>query len=106
MAAKKTRRTFSPEEKARIVLEMLDGGRKPSEIAEEYNIHPSLLHEWKKEFLENAAAVFVRRRPDITEKAQAKRIEELEETLRRKDEVIAIIAEENMAIKKNFSGRK
>ena len=72
MATKKTRRTFSPEEKARIVLEMLDGGRKPSEIAEEYNIHPSLLHEWKKEFLENAAAVFVRRRPDIMEESTGK----------------------------------
>ena len=54
----------------------------------------------KKEFLENAAMIFDRHRPDITEKAQQRKIEELETKLKKKDEVIAEIAEENMMIKK------
>ena len=46
--------------------------------------------------------IFDRHRPDITEKAQKRKIEELETKLKKKDEVIAEIAEENMKKKKNF----
>lgn len=64
-----------------------------------------MILNWKKEFLENAAMIFDRHRPDITEKAQRRKIEELETKLKKKDEVIAEIAEENMMIKKTFGGR-
>ena len=36
---------------------------------------------------------------------QKKKIDELEEKLQKKDEVISEIAEENMLFKKNFGGR-
>lgn len=49
--------------------------------------------------------IFDRHRPDITEKAQWRKIKELETKLKKKDEVIAEIAEENMMIKKTFGGR-
>ena len=49
--------------------------------------------------------MFNRTRPDITEKAQQKKIDELEAKLQKKDEVIAEIAEENMMLKKTFGGR-
>ena len=49
--------------------------------------------------------IFDRHRPDITEKAQRRKIEELETKLKKKDEVIAEIAEENMMIKKILGGR-
>ena len=49
--------------------------------------------------------IFDRHRPDITEKAQQCKIEELETKLKKKDEVIAEIAEENMMIKKTFGDR-
>ena len=44
--------------------------------------------------------IFDRHRPDITEKAWRRKIEELETKLKKKDEVIAEIAEKNMMIKK------
>ena len=88
----KTRRKFSSEEKLKMVMAVIQDGKAVSDVAQENNVHPNMILNWKKEFLENAAAVFDRHRPDITEKAQQRKIEELEAKLKKKDEVIAEIA--------------
>jgi transposase len=54
------RRRFAPEEKAKIVLEMLREERTVAEIAAEYEIHPTQLHKWKAEALDNLPALFTR----------------------------------------------
>jgi transposase len=54
------RRRFTPEEKAKIVLEMLREERTVAEIAAEYEIHPTQLHKWKAEALDNLPAIFTR----------------------------------------------
>lgn len=98
----RTRRTFTAEEKFKVVMAVIQDEKAVSDVAKEKNIHPNMILNWKKEFLENAAMIFNRTRPDITEKAQQKKIDELEAKLQKKDEVIAEIAEENMLLKKNF----
>ena len=100
------RRTFTAEEKLKVVMAVIQDGKAVSDVAKENNIHPNMILNWKKEFLENAAMIFNRTRPDITEKAQQKKIDELEAKLQKKDEVIAEIAEENMMLKKTFGGRR
>ena len=42
------------EEKVKIVLEVLREQQTINEIAAKYEVHPQSIHEWKKEFLENA----------------------------------------------------
>lgn len=101
----RTRRTFTAEEKLKVVMAVIQDGKAVSDVAKENNIHPNMILNWKK-FLENAAMIFNRTRPDITEKAQQKKIDELEAKLQKKDEVIAEIAEENMMLKKTFGGRR
>ena len=101
----RTRRTFTAEEKLNVVMAVIQDGNAVSDVAKEKNIHPNMILNWKKEFLENAAMIFNRTRLDITEKAQQKKIDELEAKLQKKDEVIAEIAEENMLLKKTFGGR-
>ena len=54
------RRIFKPEEKAKIVLEMLREEKTIAEIASEYEVHPSQLHRWKAEALENLPTLFTR----------------------------------------------
>lgn len=98
----RTRRTFTAEEKLKVVMSVIQDGKAVSDVAKEKNIHPNMILNWKKEFLENAFMVFNHTRSDITEKAQQKKIDELEAKLQKKDEVIAEIAEENMLLKKNF----
>jgi Transposase. len=52
------RRNFTPEQKAKIVLEVLREEKTLNEIAAEYELHPNMISRWKAEFINNAAKVF------------------------------------------------
>lgn len=54
----KARRKFTPEYKAKLVLEMVSGQRSPSEIARKEGIKDALLYEWRAEFIRNAPMIF------------------------------------------------
>ena len=49
------RKRYSAEEKSAIVLEILQDGKKVSDVAEEHGIHPNQIMLWKKQALENMA---------------------------------------------------
>lgn len=99
------RRRFTAEEKAKMVLEIVQDGKKISEVAEENNVHPNQLITWKKQFLESAVSAFKTERKDISEKAEKREIESLKEEISKKDSVIAELAGENLELKKTYSGR-
>ena len=42
------RKRYSAEEKSAIILEILQEGKKVSEVAEEHGIHPNQILQWKK----------------------------------------------------------
>ena len=69
------KRKFSPEFKARVVLEALSGAKSNAELCREHGIKPQLLAGWKAAFLERAPAVF---RGDEQRSEEAARIAELE----------------------------
>ena len=52
------RRNFSAKFKSDLVIELLKGEKVLNTLATENNIQPNLLRNWKKEFLNNASAVF------------------------------------------------
>lgn len=52
------RRTYSPEYKAKLVIEVLQGEKELNTIAGENSISPNMLRNWKAEFLENASRAF------------------------------------------------
>jgi len=58
----RTRRTFSPEFKAKVVLECISGGKSISEACREYQLSPILVSKWRTEFIENSAIIFDRER--------------------------------------------
>ena len=47
-------------------MAVIQDGKAVSDVAQENNVHPNMILNWKKEFLENAAMIFDRHRPDIT----------------------------------------
>lgn len=56
------RRKFSPEFKARVVLEELTGVKDRADICREYRLRPQVLARWKEEFLERAPELFATER--------------------------------------------
>ena len=52
------RKHYSPEFKAKLVLEVLRGEKELGAIAYENDVNPNMLRNWKREFLENASMVF------------------------------------------------
>ena len=52
------RTTYSPQFKAKLVLEVIKGEEELGVIAQENGVNPNMLRNWKREFLENASVVF------------------------------------------------
>ena len=52
------RRNFSAKFKSYLVIELLKREKDLNTLATENNIQPNLLHNWKKEFLNNTSVVF------------------------------------------------
>ena len=52
---------------ARVALEAMKGERTVSELAAEYGVHPTMIHQWKKALLDGAADIFERSGRKATE---------------------------------------
>lgn len=59
------RRTWNPEEKAAIVLEILREENTLAEISKKYDVSQQLLIRWKSEFIANMSAVFNKKNEDM-----------------------------------------
>ena len=55
---KRKRRNFTPEFKAKVVLEALRGESSQAELCQRHNISAEQLSKWKRQLLENAASLF------------------------------------------------
>jgi transposase-like protein len=69
------RRTFTPEFKVRVVLELISGEKGLLQASREYGIKDTVLSRWKQEFLERAPELFAQPQDDRQQEA---RIAELE----------------------------
>lgn len=100
MSSENGRRSFSPEQKAAILRRHLVDKVAVSDLCDEYKIRPSVFYLWQRQAMEHLAAVFANDARRGGEKARdaalAKRNEELEAKLAKKDQVIAEISEEHM----------
>ncbi len=67
---KKKRKTFSGAQKAKIALETVKNIKTINEIAQENEVHPSQVSQWKKELLANAGSLFEGKRGPKAVKAQ------------------------------------
>ena len=56
--ARKKGQTYTPEQKAKVVLELLKEEKTLGELATQYKVTPKTIQNWKKEFLANASKAF------------------------------------------------
>jgi transposase len=74
-----------------------------SDLCEELSLKPTVFCRWQKEFLENGATAFqAQERPHRQVEENQKRIEFLEKTVQTKDEVLAELMAEHVALKKTL----
>ena len=55
---KRTRRTHSAAFKAKVALTAVKGDRTLAELAQQFDVHPNQITEWKRQLQERAADVF------------------------------------------------
>ena len=55
---RRKRRNHSPRFKAQVALAAMKGDRTLAELAQQYDIHPNRITDWKTQLLERAAQVF------------------------------------------------
>ncbi|HLJ15973.1 MAG TPA: transposase [Bryobacteraceae bacterium] len=96
---KKSRKHYTPEEKVTILRRHLLEKEPISKLCDELGLQPTVFYRWQKEFFENGAAAFEQKaRPSHS--AEQERIEYLEKKIQTKDEVLAELMAEHVALKK------
>lgn len=56
--SKRPRRNHSPAFKAKVALAALKGEKTMAELAQQFDIHPNQITQWKSQLLERAPEVF------------------------------------------------
>ena len=98
---RKERKHYSPEEKVSILRRHLIERVPVSTLCEELQLQPTVFYHWLKQLFENGAVAFQRPR-DSSRKHEQERMAALEKKLRTKDEVLAELMEEHVALKKSL----
>ena len=70
-----------------------------SKLCDELGLQPTVFYRWQKEFFENGAAAF-EQKGGRSHPAEQERIEYLEKKIQTKDEVLAELMAEHIALKK------
>jgi len=93
------RKSYSLEQKVKILKEHLVGRRDISDICEEYGIHPNMFYRWQKQFFENGERVF-RNKKDTQSRLLENKVSKLEKKLTQKNDVLSELMQEHVALKK------
>jgi len=52
------RKQYSPQFKAKVALEAVRGEKTISELASQYDVHPTMINNWKRQLLDEASRLF------------------------------------------------
>lgn len=73
-------RSFTPEFKAQVVLEVLTGSKSAAEVCRDHQLKETVFYRWKEEFLKQASKAF---ESDDQQLKNERRIAELEQLVGR-----------------------
>jgi transposase-like protein len=95
------RRRLAPDEKIAILKAHLVDKKPISDLCDQHGIQPSQFYRWQQEFFERGGLVF-ESRGEKPSTALERKVAALEEKLTRKNEVLAELMEEHVALKKSL----
>lgn len=72
------RKQYSPQFKAKVALEAVRGEKTISELASQYEVHPTMINNWKRQLLDEASSLFEKgNEANPTNESQQSQIDEL-----------------------------
>jgi len=95
------RTKYTAEEKVRILRRHFIDQVSVSDLCDEIGLQPTVFYRWQKQFFENGAAAFERVKGREQDGLERRNVE-LEEKLRRKNEVLSELMEEHVQLKKSL----
>jgi transposase len=97
------RRRFTGAEKLAILREHLILKLALSEVCQKHGISPTLFYQWQKKLFEEGASVFESKAENARQQeAEARKAAAIEARLQKKDEVLAELMGEHVALKKKL----
>ncbi len=96
------RREYTAEQKVAILREHLLEGKPVSDLCDRHQIHPTQFYVWQKQLFENGTAAFAKPSRSLSQSKDQQKVRKLEEKLKQKDEVMAELLQEHMALKKSL----
>jgi transposase len=97
----KTRKHYTAEEKVAVLRRHLLEKEAISKLCGELGLQPTVFYRWQKEFFENGASAF-QTKAQSNPQPQQERIQYLEKKIQTKDEVLAELMAEHVALKKSL----
>ena len=97
----KERKHYTAEEKVAVLRRHLVDKVPVSDLCEEECLQPTVFYRWQKEFFENGAAAF-QSKVRANQQPEQERIEYLTKKIQTKDEVLAELMAEHVALKKSL----
>jgi len=95
------RKRLTAQEKVAILRRHFLEKVPVSTLCEEHGLNPTVFCRWRKELFENGAAAF-EHRPEGRERRLEEKVEHLQAKLAQKDEVMAELLMEHVALKKSL----
>jgi len=71
--ARRSRRNHSPAFKAKVALAAVKGERTLAELAEQFDVHPNQIQDWKKQLIIKAENVFGASIPSLPTRTRSSR---------------------------------
>jgi transposase-like protein len=97
------RRHFSGAEKLAILREHLIEKVPLSEVCQKHDLSPTLFYQWQKKLFEDGASVFESKAANARQQdAEAQKLAAIQAKLQQKNEVLAELMGEHVALKKKL----
>ena len=98
---RKKRHNYTSQEKVVILKRHLIDRIPISDLCDEYHLQPTVFYRWQKDFFENGAIALEKSNSRL-QKAEQKRIQQLEAKIQTKNEVLSELMEEHIQLKKDL----